>query len=54
MRVALRHATRVGAGQGEPVFECGDLRVDLAARRVYRRGEEVRLTRTEYNCSPRS
>jgi two-component system KDP operon response regulator KdpE len=46
MRVALRHAARVG--QGETSFESRDLRVDLAARIVYRRGEEVRLTRTEY------
>jgi two-component system KDP operon response regulator KdpE len=48
MRVALRHAARIGSGQGEASFESGDLRVDLAARLVYRRGEEVRLTRTEY------
>jgi two-component system KDP operon response regulator KdpE len=33
---------------GEAVFEAGELRVDLAARLVFRRGEEVRLTRTEY------
>ncbi len=48
MRVALRHAARVAGGAGETVFETGELRVDLAARLVYRRGEEVRLTRTEY------
>jgi two-component system KDP operon response regulator KdpE len=48
MRVALRHAARVAGGGGESVFEAGELRVDLAARLVYRRGEEVRLTRTEY------
>jgi two-component system KDP operon response regulator KdpE len=47
MRVALRHAARV-AGGGESVYEAGELRVDLGARLVYRRGEEVRLTRTEY------
>lgn len=49
MRVALRHADRVAAGLGEAVLETGDLRVDLAARRVFVRGEEVRLTRTEFN-----
>jgi two-component system, OmpR family, KDP operon response regulator KdpE len=49
MRVALRHADRVAAGLGEAAFEAGDLRVDLAARRVLVRGEEVRLTRTEFN-----
>jgi len=48
MRVALRHAARVAGGAGETVFETGELRIDLAARLVYRRGEEVRLTRTEY------
>jgi two-component system KDP operon response regulator KdpE len=49
MRVALRNAARVAAGPGEPSFEVGELRVDLAARRVFVRDEEVRLTRTEYN-----
>jgi two-component system KDP operon response regulator KdpE len=48
MRVALRHAARVAGGTGDAVFETGDLRVDLGKRLVYRRGEEVRLTRTEY------
>ena len=49
MRVALRHAARVAAGLGETALETGDLRVDLAARRVFVKGEEVRLTRTEFN-----
>ncbi len=31
------------------MFETGDLKVDLAARRVFTHGREVRLTRTEYN-----
>ena len=48
MRVALRHAARVAGGAGETVFEMDDLRVDLASRLVYRGGQEVRLTRTEY------
>jgi two-component system, OmpR family, KDP operon response regulator KdpE len=48
IRVALRHAALPpGAGPG-PVFEAGDLRVDLAARRVSRAGQEVHLTPTEY------
>ncbi len=47
MRVALRHAARVAEG-GDTVVETGDLRIDLAARLVHRRGEEVRLTRTQY------
>jgi two-component system KDP operon response regulator KdpE len=50
MRVALRHSARLsgGADGGESVFEAGDLRVDLGARLVRKRGSEVRLTRTEY------
>jgi two-component system KDP operon response regulator KdpE len=48
MRVALRHAARVAGGAGETAFEAGELRVDLERRLVFRRGEEVRLTRTEY------
>jgi two-component system, OmpR family, KDP operon response regulator KdpE len=48
MRVALRHAARE-AGGGETTYETGGLRVDLAARRVFVEGEEVRLTRTQYN-----
>jgi len=47
MRVALRHSSRV-QDSGEPVVEAGGLRIDLGARVVYRNGEEVRLTRTEY------
>jgi two-component system KDP operon response regulator KdpE len=47
MRVALRHASRV-EGSKETVLQAGEVRIDLAARIVCRRGEEVRLTRTEY------
>ena len=46
MRVALRHTAP--GGPGEVVVETGDLRIDLEARLVYRRGEEVRLTRTQF------
>lgn len=49
MRVALRNAARVAAGPGDPAFAVGDLRLDLAARRVFVREVEVHLTRTEYN-----
>ncbi len=48
MRVALRHAARRSDGALETVVETGDLRIDLGARIVYRHGQEVRLTRTEY------
>ena len=36
------------AETSEPVFECGSLRVDLAARRVTIDGVEINLTATEY------
>ena len=48
IRVALRHAARPPGAAPEPIFEAGDLKVDLAARRVWRAGEEVHLTPTEY------
>jgi two-component system KDP operon response regulator KdpE len=47
IRVALRHAARV-PGEPEPVFEAGELRVDLGARDVRLGGSEVHLTPTEY------
>ena len=48
IRVALRHAAMPAGAVPEPVFESGDLKVDLPARRVWRAGEEVHLTPTEY------
>jgi two-component system KDP operon response regulator KdpE len=47
MRVAMRHA-QVTEDSGEPVFEAGDIRMDLARRQVFRGGEEVHLTPLEY------
>jgi two-component system KDP operon response regulator KdpE len=47
IRVALRHSASAGATP-EPVFEAGDLRVDLERREVRRGGREVHLTPTEY------
>lgn len=47
IRVALRHAARAGE-RDEPIFEVGDLRVELGKRQVWARGEEVHLTPTEY------
>ena len=47
LRVALRHAAHAAA-PSDPVFSVGELRVDLAARRVFARGAEVHLTPTEY------
>ncbi len=47
IRVALRHAARTGT-QDTPVFTVGELRVDLGARRVTVKGEEIHLTPLEY------
>jgi two-component system KDP operon response regulator KdpE len=46
LRVAQRHAT---PSAEITVFRSGQLEVDLAARLVKRKGEEVRLSATEYN-----
>jgi two-component system KDP operon response regulator KdpE len=48
VRVALRHALRLRSGQNEPVFDHAGLRVDLAARRVFVRDNEIHLTPIEY------
>jgi two-component system, OmpR family, KDP operon response regulator KdpE len=44
----LRAALRRVDGAGEPVFEVGELRVDLAAREVSVAGEPVQLTPHEF------
>lgn len=46
LRAALRHAQPQGAAA---VFRTGDLEVDLAARAVRKRGQEVKLTPIEYS-----
>lgn len=48
MRVALRHAVGSGQASPDPVFTCGGLSVDLAARRVRVEGREVHLTPIEF------
>jgi two-component system KDP operon response regulator KdpE len=48
VRVALRHAAAVNRDTGEPVFQAGDLRVDLARREVTVRGHPVKLTPIEF------
>jgi two-component system KDP operon response regulator KdpE len=48
LRVALRHASRTHTDAANAVFTVGDLRVDLAARRVFVADREVHLTRIEY------
>ncbi len=46
MRVALRRTARTDAG--EPVFQLGDLRVDLERRQVFVAGTEIHLSPIEY------
>ncbi len=48
IRVALRHATRSTSDSESPIFEVGDLRVDLSLRQVIVEGKEVHLTPIEY------
>jgi two-component system KDP operon response regulator KdpE len=48
LRVALRHLAAVKPETGEPVFEAGGLRVDLARREVSAAGKAVRLTPNEF------
>jgi two-component system, OmpR family, KDP operon response regulator KdpE len=48
----VRAALRRGAGAGETdiaSFDAGDFRVDLEARRVHARGQEIRLTPKEFD-----
>jgi len=45
LRVALRRAAK---SDDEPILAFGDLSLDLARRNVTVRGEEVKLTPTEY------
>jgi two-component system, OmpR family, KDP operon response regulator KdpE len=49
IRVALRHADGSLVGNRMPVFEHGELKVDLAAHRVFVRGSEVHLTPIEFD-----
>jgi two-component system KDP operon response regulator KdpE len=50
IRVALRHAGRVAAGGADDtVFHCGPIKIDLAARRVLRDDEEIKLTKIEFD-----
>src|SRR4030095_7940787 len=45
----LRRVERAAELAGRRALELGDLRVDAAARRVWRAEEEVRLTPTEFD-----
>ena len=47
MRAALRRSNKTPSD--EPLFRCGRVEVDLAARRVTYAGQPVKLTATEYD-----
>jgi two-component system KDP operon response regulator KdpE len=46
LRAAIRRANQ--GKSDDPVFACGELKVDLSARRVTLKGEPVKLTAKEY------
>src|SRR5262245_16383233 len=46
LRAALRHSQ---PQSGDALFRNGDLEVDLSARVVQKRGQEIKLTPTEYS-----
>jgi two-component system, OmpR family, KDP operon response regulator KdpE len=48
LRVMQRHLGGRGAGEAEARIVIGDLVLDLAARRVIRKGEDIHLTPIEY------
>jgi two-component system KDP operon response regulator KdpE len=48
IRVALRHASLGDGEAAQPIFEIGELKVDLAQRQVFRAGQQIHLTPTEY------
>ncbi|MFT3787243.1 MAG: response regulator [Tepidisphaeraceae bacterium] len=48
VRVALRHAAARKTEDAQPVFESGDLRVDLVRREVISRTQPVHLTPNEF------
>lgn len=47
VRAVLKRSSQEGPAVGEIL--CGDLHIDLARRRVTREGENLHLTRTEFN-----
>ena len=48
IRVAIRHAALPAGAAPDPLFEVGELRVDLLRRQVRRGQQEIHLTPTEY------
>ena len=49
IRVTLRHVAGTSQPAEQPVFQVGQLRVDLAKRQVWVRDEQVHLTPIEYS-----
>ncbi|MBI2480184.1 MAG: winged helix-turn-helix domain-containing protein, partial [Planctomycetia bacterium] len=52
LRVALRHHCRIAAGDelnSPAIYRSGPIQIDLEARRVYRDGVEVKLTKREFD-----
>jgi two-component system KDP operon response regulator KdpE len=49
VRAVLKRARQDAADSVKAEIVCGELRIDLARRRVTKAGEEVQLTRTEYS-----
>lgn len=45
----MRLATRRSPAASEPVIDVGDLKIDIAARKVTRSGVDLRLTATEFS-----
>lgn len=48
LRVAIRHLSQSPAGKDEPIFQTGELQVDLARRMVWVSGQEIHLTPIEF------
>jgi two-component system KDP operon response regulator KdpE len=48
LRVAMRHLTQSRLGKDEPIFQTGDLQVDLARRMVWVGAREIHLTPIEF------
>ncbi len=49
LRAALKRARQEPSAIGESEIRCGEMRIDLARRRVTVGGDDVHLSRTEYN-----
>jgi len=47
VRAVLKRSSREEPAEAE--INCGDLQIDLARRRVTKKGKNIRLTRTEFN-----